>query len=190
MRILRAAGRTAVPWKNGGGVTREVAAWPEGAGFDDFLWRVSMAEVAADGPFSVFPGVDRILAVLEGRLRLEVDAQPPRELGPGDAAAFPGDAPTYGVVLQGPVLDLNVMSRRSRIEARLERTALSAAFRSPDGPSLAVATAPARLSTGEVLDPYDGLLLDRGEVVSLKALQPGVLWAARFHTRFRKESAT
>ncbi|MFN9927385.1 MAG: HutD family protein, partial [Phenylobacterium sp.] len=59
--LLRAADRLAVPWKNGGGITRELAVWPPGASFDDFVWRVSMAEVHQDGPFSSFPGVDRIL---------------------------------------------------------------------------------------------------------------------------------
>jgi environmental stress-induced protein Ves len=111
--LLRAADRTAVPWKNGGGVTREVAAWPPGAGFDDFAWRVSMAEVRSDGPFSMFPGVDRILAVLEGRLVLSVEGQASITLAHDTPpAAFPGDAPTTARVESGPVLDLNVMTRR------------------------------------------------------------------------------
>lgn len=66
VRILRAADRTATVWKNGGGVTREIAVWPEGAGMDDFGWRVSLAEVAADGPFSAFPGIGRTLTLAEG----------------------------------------------------------------------------------------------------------------------------
>ena len=88
MRLLPAADRVPVPWKNGGGVTREVAAFPDGAGFDDFLWRISMAEVRADGPFSVFPGVDRVLAVLEGRLRLAVEGLAPIEVGPDSPPAI------------------------------------------------------------------------------------------------------
>ena len=85
VRILRAADRVPAAWKNGGGVTREVASWPEQAGLDGFDWRISLAEVAAGGPFSVFPGVDIVrtstalpvasgrtvvLLVLEGRVRL------------------------------------------------------------------------------------------------------------------------
>lgn len=66
VRILRAAGRAAAPWKNGGGVTREIAAGPEGAGMDTFAWRVSLADVGADGPFSVFPEVTRVLTVVDG----------------------------------------------------------------------------------------------------------------------------
>lgn len=66
VRILRAAGRAAAVWKNGGGVTREIAVFPEGAGMDDFVWRASLAEVAADGPFSAFPGIDRTITLAEG----------------------------------------------------------------------------------------------------------------------------
>ncbi len=58
-----AAGRVERPWKNGGGMTADVAASPPGAGMDGFDWRVSIARVEADGPFSVFPGVDRTMAL-------------------------------------------------------------------------------------------------------------------------------
>ncbi|HVI33994.1 HutD family protein [Phenylobacterium sp.] len=157
MRLLRAADRVPVPWKNGGGVTREVAAFPEGAGFDDFLWRVSMAEVRADGPFSVFPGVDRVLAVLEGRLRLEVEGLPPVELSPeSPPAVFPGDAPTHGAVLDGPVLDLNVMTRRGRAHADVRRLEAGSVA---TGGGLLVATEPAR-AAGVPLARYDVLVLE------------------------------
>jgi hypothetical protein len=120
--LLRAADRVATPWKNGGGVTREVAAWPPGAGFDDFHWRVSMAEVRSDGSFSVFAGVDRILAVLEGRLALGVTGFGEFDLSPGGSpAAFPGDAPATARLLAGPALDLNVMSRRGVAGATLDQ---------------------------------------------------------------------
>jgi environmental stress-induced protein Ves len=61
MKRLRAADRTPRPWKNGGGQTTDVAVFPDGAGLDDFDWRVSIARVDGDGPFSIFPGVDRPL---------------------------------------------------------------------------------------------------------------------------------
>jgi environmental stress-induced protein Ves len=54
-------------WKNGGGVTREIAVFPDGAGSDDFIWRISVADVTAGGPFSVFPGIDRYIAVIDGK---------------------------------------------------------------------------------------------------------------------------
>ncbi len=66
LTILKAENHRRMPWKNGGGVTVEIAIHPQGASVDDFDWRVSMATVASDGPFSVFPGIDRTLSVLEG----------------------------------------------------------------------------------------------------------------------------
>ena len=66
MRILRAESYRRMPWKNGGGETTEIAVSPEGAGLDDFDWRVSMARVESSGPFSLFAGIDRTLAILEG----------------------------------------------------------------------------------------------------------------------------
>jgi environmental stress-induced protein Ves len=186
MRLLRAADRIAAPWKNGGGVTREIAAWPEGAGFDDFLWRVSMAEVAADGPFSVFPGVDRTLAVLEGRIRLEAEGRRPEELGPGDLTDFAGDRSTYGRVLDGPVLDLNLMSRRGAARARLSRVVgrLPCPLARPDGWLLALAAGDGiRLSNGVralELEPFDAVLASAGDgPLVLEAAAPAPVYLAR-----------
>jgi environmental stress-induced protein Ves len=55
-----------MPWKNGGGVTREIVCQPPGAGMDSFDWRVSIAHIASDGPFSAFPGIDRVITLLKG----------------------------------------------------------------------------------------------------------------------------
>src|SRR5690606_25402118 len=66
LTILKAENHRRMPWKNGGGVTVEIAVHPQDASVDDFDWRVSMATVASDGSFSVFPGIDRTLSVLEG----------------------------------------------------------------------------------------------------------------------------
>jgi uncharacterized protein len=122
LRVLRAAQRTAVPWKNGGGLTREVAAFPPGSDLEGFEWRVSIAEVRAPGPFSLFPGVDRCLTVLSGRLSLAIDGQAALSLSPeSSAVAFPGDVPAFAEPRGGPVTDLNVMTRRGRRSARLTR---------------------------------------------------------------------
>ena len=55
-----------MPWKNGQGETVEIARSPDGEGLDDFDWRVSVAPVVADGAFSMFPGIERTIAVIEG----------------------------------------------------------------------------------------------------------------------------
>ncbi len=127
-RILRAEERTPAPWKNGGGVTSEVAAHPEGAALDDFAWRVSVADVAHGGPFSAFEGVERIITVVEGPgMVLTVDGVSHVMDAAYEPFSFSGDAATGCELLDGPIVDFNVMVRRSRMKAhaRLERAATS-----------------------------------------------------------------
>lgn len=184
MQVMRAADRPATPWKNGGGVTREVCAWPPGAGFDDFHWRVSMAEVRADGPFSLFPGVDRILAVLEGRLALDVEGRGTIELGAGSMpACFPGDTPTVGRVLAGPVTDLNVMARRGAVEADLTRLEVRPhiTLAPAAGARLLVACDPLMVTAPHAIDLLvdDALLLsDADPPVALEAAAGASVWLA------------
>ncbi|MFF8292163.1 HutD family protein [Streptomyces sp. NPDC016309] len=161
VRVLRAAGRTAVPWKNGGGVTREVAALPENAGTEGFTWRVSLADVAADGSFSTFPGTDRILTVVAGAgMDLDAGGRPLRaeRYRP---VPFPGDVPTGGRLLAGPVVNLNVMHRRGAVAAAVAvvRGALPVAV-PPDTTVLVVALdGPAEVA-GVRLGRYDAARLD------------------------------
>ncbi|MEJ1966813.1 MAG: HutD family protein [Gammaproteobacteria bacterium] len=79
--IVRSADYRRMPWKNGGGETREIAVSPAGAALDALDWRVSLATVASDGPFSVFSGVTRTLSVIRGAgINLQVGDAPPRAL--------------------------------------------------------------------------------------------------------------
>ncbi len=116
-----------MPWKNGGGETSEIAVSPDGAELDAFDWRISMARVAVDGPFSAFPGVDRTLTVLEGGgLRLKVGDDSAVDLMPGSRPlSFPADVRTAARLLDGPVLDLNVMTRREAFHHSVERLAVT-----------------------------------------------------------------
>ncbi len=128
--LLPAARRAAVPWKNGGGVTREVAAHPAGASLEDFDWRVSTAQVRAAGPFSVFAGIERTLCILEGRLALALQGQTDVVLVPDSAPfAFAGDVAVHADPGSAPVTDLNVMTRRGRFGAAVTRLGLSASVR-------------------------------------------------------------
>src|SRR5580693_9452195 len=97
VRLLRASDRVATPWRNGGGITREIAAWPPGATLTDFDWRVSMAAVREAGPFSHFPGIDRVLTIVEGTLVLTIEGCRAVNLTV-DAAPyhFPGDVACLG----------------------------------------------------------------------------------------------
>lgn len=122
LELLRAASRTPVPWKNGGGLTREVAIFPPGSDLETFEWRVSIAEIRGAGAFSRFPGVDRQMMIVSGRLSLAIDAASAITLTPeSDALAFPGDVPVFAEPLGAPVTDLNLMTRRARCTATLTR---------------------------------------------------------------------
>lgn len=157
-RILRAAGRTPVAWRNGGGVTREIAASPAAsltAGNGAFDWRVSLADVAEDGPFSVFPGVDRTLTVVEGAgMDLMVDGEHHILDEPYWPHDFPGDVETDGRLLGGPVVNLNVMYRRDRTRAETAVVRGTLRLMAPEGGAvLAVA-----LEDGAVIDGTDTAL--------------------------------
>jgi environmental stress-induced protein Ves len=122
---LPAAERVATSWKNGGGVTWQIASEPPGAGYA-FDWRISLAQVASDGPFSSFPDVDRILTVLEGGMRLSVAGRAPIVLDPNAAPySFPGDAACAAELIK-PVVDLNLMMRRDSFRAEVETVNLEA----------------------------------------------------------------
>jgi len=121
-QLLPAGARAAQPWRNGGGITREVAAHPPGSDLDSFAWRVSVAEVSAGGPFSRFAGVDRRMAVLAGTLEFTLAGQPPQRLAPdSEPVAFAGDAAAAAAPCGATVTDLNVMTRRGRFDSRLAR---------------------------------------------------------------------
>lgn len=114
LRIVSAARAPRMPWKNGGGSTTELAIGPPEATLADFDWRLSIAHVAADGPFSSFPGIDRTLVLIEGAgIDLIVDETHNR-LRPGTPPlSFDGAATTAGALAAGPIRDFNVMSKRA-----------------------------------------------------------------------------
>jgi uncharacterized protein len=112
MKILRVDDVPAQPWKNGGGLTREMLAWPEGG---DWQCRISVADIEADGPFSAFPGVERWFTVLKGAgVELTVDGQAHRLTRTSPPLRFDGAAVTRCRLLDGPTRDLNLMLRGAR----------------------------------------------------------------------------
>lgn len=175
VRILPATARVAVPWRNGGGVTREVAAdRPAGtAGTAEFTWRVSVAEVDSDGPFSAYPGYHRVLTVVTGDgMELTVDGTP-HEVRPREPFAFPGGALTTCRLLGGPVTDLNVISRgRPRVEVHALEAGEDVHVAVGAGLVVAVVLAgEARLAHGSsgraTLGPLDAVRLDAGAEATL-----------------------
>lgn len=126
-----------MPWKNGLGTTTELAIEPEGAALDDFTWRVSIAELRASGPFSPFPGYDRIIVQLEGApMTLSHAGGGEHRLALLEPHAFAGEIATSST-LDGPARDFNVMARRERASASVRTARLG------PGASLALSGAPA-----------------------------------------------
>lgn len=157
------AARRFRPWRNGGGQTAEIAVMPPGAGFDDFDWRISTARVAQSGPFSIFPGVDRVLAVIEGGAMVLTVAGLSRHLDAASAPfAFPGDAPAAAVLTGPALLDFNVMLRRP-LRAQVRRGPLAAGTEPDASAHLAL-----------LLEDAGGLR--RLDLINLAAAPPAV-WA-------------
>lgn len=123
MRLIAASECRHERWKNGGGRTIELArsAFDTNAGADDFRWRVSIAEIEHDGPFSSFPGIARDLMLLEGHgIELDIDDKPPLRLSRRfECAHFEGDARVYCRLLGGVTRDFNVMAHRDTVHAQV-----------------------------------------------------------------------
>lgn len=167
MQILRSSDHRVMPWKNGGGSTTEIAIAPDGAGIDAFDWRISMAVVAADGPFSAFPGVDRNLSVIDGAgLVLHGIGPEPQRIERTTAPfAFPADVAVSATLLGGSITDLNVMTRRGRFGNRVQRIGTAAEVVLADAAVVfLLAEAPCRVSVDDAaavaLGPRDALRLD------------------------------
>jgi environmental stress-induced protein Ves len=184
MRIIRAADCRRMPWKNGGGETVEIAISPEGADLDDFDWRLSMARVETDGPFSLFAGVDRTLAVLEGEgIFLNVEGHNPFELTRSTAPlSFPADVPTRAALNAGPITDLNMMTRRGKAAHSVTRMTVDAACElSSKAQELLLFCQSGTIRVGAdaalLLGPHDTLhARDFPEVLHLRADSPADLF--------------
>lgn len=178
MRIIRREDYRRMPWKNGQGMTEEVLCFPAGSDAERFGWRLSIAHVGADGPFSLFPGVDRTIALLEGN-GLLLDLPEDRTVtltGTGDPFSFPGEWPVAGRNLHGPTMDLNAMTRRGRFRHTMTRRTLqtSQSLQAAEY-TLLVATAAIQVEIDgrwAQLDRFDTLELERDEQATVDTVRP------------------
>jgi uncharacterized protein len=130
---IQLAEAPAVPWKNGGGVTRELLTYPNAI---NWTVRISVAHIEQDGSFSVFDGITRWFAVLSGAgVQLEISPQVSEPIGVNANAKlatkfvelstesppfqFDGADKTYCNLIDGPTTDFNLMTTQNN--ARLER---------------------------------------------------------------------
>jgi environmental stress-induced protein Ves len=177
--LIPFAGLSPVPWKNGGGSTTEIAIGPPESGFEDFDWRVSLATIEKDGAFSLFPGVDRTLALVEGHgMTLDIDGDPILITDGDPVVAFDGSSQVNAKLSRGGSTDFNVMTRSERCYHTFGRRRLS-------GDSTFVARADVTvlfLAEGDTLElrneqeriglvRYDAVVLDPGSVWKLEAGQ-------------------
>lgn len=135
------------PWRNGGGLTRELWAWPSAEGW----WvRVSVADIEKDGPFSAFPGVDRWLASVEGAgMVLQLPGGEETVARDSAPLKFDGALAPMCRLIDGAMRDLNLMSRREFGRSSMKRVRSGDESLS-EAPLCAVFTAePLRLQVGD-----------------------------------------
>jgi len=172
MNILRREDYKVMPWKNGGGVTTEIWVSPPGSGLSGrpFQWRVSIADVASDGPFSKFPGYDRHIMLLDGAgMRLESEENGLIELALYRPAAFSGDWAVTGKLARGPVRDFNLMVARHLGRGSLSCQRLTAPLPlTGDGATRLIHAIDGELSLA-------GHIIGSGETVILTEMESGVL---------------
>ena len=106
------------PWKNGGGVTRELLAWPSA---ESWRVRISVADIEKDGPFSSFPGIKRTITVLSGA-GIRLDSPINVRLRPKDPPfTFSGEHAPRCDLVSGPTRDLNAMFDQRDGAGRMQR---------------------------------------------------------------------
>lgn len=128
---------TRMPWKNGLGVTLEIARIEDANGV---LFRLSQAAVVEDGKFSDFSGMHRTLVLIEGQgmtlthTSLSGEVSHHHLTQPLDMARFSGADQTEAQLIQGPIEDLNIMVREEEVISYVQalRSGLSLEFNDTD----------------------------------------------------------
>lgn len=175
MSILHLADCPPRPWKNGLGRTRELAIHPPGAGMDDFLWRVSVAEVTAAAPFSAYPGIDRVIALLDGdgfTMHLG-DGHEHSLTAPCTPFAFAGETPVAMTLAGKPGRDFNLMLRRGRVRGGISVWRGAGTHTPGDGVALVycahgrIDSRDGTLGAGDAWRPGDGTLVLHADAVAL-----------------------
>ena len=127
LRVLHPREYRRTRWKNDGGWTTEIASEPMPDPAQGFRWRVSIADIESDGPFSAFPGIERDLLLLAGTgIELDInDAAPMRLDQRFQRVHFAGEDAVGCRLLAGPTRDFNVMARRGVVSAEVHARPLN-----------------------------------------------------------------
>ncbi|HKP22990.1 MAG TPA: HutD family protein [Dongiaceae bacterium] len=178
-RVLHNRDYQRMPWKNGGGTTTEI--WKAASLDGEMLWRLSIADVASDGPFSAFPGIDRFIMVIEGKgMELTVDGRLQRLDDLFEPFAFSGDAKTDCRLIAGPIRDFNLMVGRSYGSGALQVRHLAMGETAPFAENVAalhVLRGQVELESGSVhaLATGDSWIAGTYGGVTARALAPAIL---------------
>ena len=165
MRVQRFGEHRAMPWANGKGTSYEIASDRDGE--DRWSWRVAIAPVVLDGPFSALPGIDRELVVIEGNgMVLEVDGTSVECLL-GQVVRFSGDEKTFARLIDGPVVDLGLMTVRGSVTGLMVVADVGAVVESDLLVAVGEAVFEGESGKSYRLEPMDALLGVRGHVMVL-----------------------
>lgn len=175
MQIQRSADHRIVPWANGLGVTADVFLWPPDAAV--WIWRLSIADVTDDVPFSSMLGIDRHIAVVQGvGMSLTIDGAPPVRMDRNaPPLSFDGESITTCRLLDGPIADLNLMVRRGSHVGSLRLLPLASGHTLttiPNDVAVVLLDGAVRVAH-EDLRPFDAVRL-AGEATAFEAISPSV----------------
>lgn len=158
MQIIRRSSLREGRWRNGMGVSWDIAS--EASGVEDFGWRLAIARIDADVPFSLYPEVDRVFTLIAGKgLTLDFDGRPPlaveRLFVPHPFAC---DIPAFCRLRDGPCHALNLFTRRGQWSVAVDVLSSGAEI-SHDGPILLFALQGAADVNGQALGEGDGAVV-------------------------------
>lgn len=174
MKIVTLASVAPQPWRNGGGLTRELLAWPADG---PWLARISVADITRDGDFSGFPGVERWFAVIEGTgVELDFEAGSLPLTSCSDPCRFDGELAPACRLLAGPTRDLNLMTQRACGDSQMQRVQPGLAWHSGAELRAVFTAGPMALQVGKLaeLPLAAGTLAwdDSGDASPWRALLP------------------
>lgn len=173
MKIIRASELVEGRWRNGMGVSWDIASEPPGR--EDFGWRFAIARIDADVPFSLYPGVDRIFTLIAGNgLDLDFEGRPSLAVDSLFVPhPYPCDVPTFCRLRDGPCRALNLFTRRGQCSATADILSSGAEIAHP-GPILLFALQGAADVDGKVLGEGDAAVATGGVTADTE----GFLFAA------------
>ncbi len=172
MTLRRAGDLVGTTWRNGRGVTRDIATVSARDG--DLLWQASLAELTEDCDFSDYAGFDRVFTPVAGHLiALSHDGGPFVPCPLLTPHSFDGGART-GCRLGGQAgRAFNVITAQGRRQANVQVLRLAAGTPVPHGAVLHCCSG--RLDTGDSAAGPGDSLLDTGA----NATEPSIVILVR-----------